>query len=313
MASGSHCDNVSTTSAPPGARALLSLAPHRAAQARRDRDVAVPHPPLGSLPHPPSGYLIGQQPAEGTARLRGSASGTVPALRASTGPPSWGSITSLVAAAESENLRSMRNEQPGSSPGCRHRIGFWTAWCELSSPTAPRPTARAHLTSERIQSRSAGANVIYYDHDTTLVLSLSRDELIMRRTFVSGIRHGLAQQAHECPQGERTRLFGADNPFDASGPTPGAPQRFAGQPGLADTGRSGDRHAGVVASTAQGAANDAVIRYHVPPAFRLGSLGDYTRCARMGGQFIPAFKEADEQCRRNSRVPHYAIGPPGLL
>ena len=94
-----------------------------------------------------------------------------------------------------------------------------------------------------------------HDHTTPTLL---RDKRIDHASHV-GQRIGqrVAQRADECPQGQRARRLGADDPLRALTRRLGAPQHLAGQPGLAHTGRSGDHHAAVVASTVQGAADYA--------------------------------------------------------
>ena len=54
----------------------------------------------------------------------------------------------------------------------------------------------------------------------------------------------------------RMRRLGPDDPICAFTGHLGAPQHFTGQPSLAHTRGSGDDNAGVVASPAQGAANN---------------------------------------------------------
>ncbi|CNG95277.1 Uncharacterised protein [Mycobacterium tuberculosis] len=250
------------------------LAPHRVGQARRHRDVTVPHPHPGQIAHSPGGYLVGQQlPQE-----QGVAAGQL---------PESGSAARVHRAAQRalDDLAGCRGRQrfeveAGQQPVLvqqGHRVGFLAAGAHGDHEARPA-RLRQLMHDERGQSVQQ-MRVVDPDHHpaATLLCDKGTDH---PPHVGQRIRHRLAQLADERAQRQRARRFGAHNPFGALTRGLGAPQRLAGQPGLAHTGRPGDHHAGMTASPGQGAPDKR--EFAVAPGQRVGADHSATISPRAG-------------------------------
>ncbi len=219
------------------------------AEARRHRDVVVPHPHPGDLPHSAGRDLVGDQLPQKQCV----------AARQLPKPPGAEGVHRSTDAGFDHAAGGCGGQrfqvQPRQQlilPQRRYGIGLVCAGSH--GHHQPRATGRRQLVHDMRRQPVEKMRVV--DTDQHLASMLLRDKGIDQPPHVGQrLGHRVGKQSGECAQRQRSRGLGAYDPVGAVACRGRASQYLSSEPRFAHTRSTGDDHAGVLAKPAQCTAN----------------------------------------------------------